>query len=151
MSLIVRHYGKIQNGKKIYYNTELYKKQLESLEGQEFEEIIKKRYKKVSTDQHAYYRGAILQTAHQHESFSHFNKADDIHEDVIAPMFLSYIKPIRLKNIRWDKLEVTSTSSLSKEDMSKFIEKVLAWLAVEFGIEVLSPEDYYLKLSENGS
>lgn len=151
MSLVVRHYGKIENGKKVYFNPDLYKKQLDSLEGQEFEEVIKKRFRKVSTDQHAYYRAAILETAHQHEAFSHFNKADDIHEDVIAPMFLSHIKPIFLKGIRWDKLEVTSTSSLSKEEMSKFIEKVLAWLLVEFGIEVLSPEDYYLKLSENGS
>lgn len=149
MSLVIRHYGKIENGVKKYYNFDLYKKQIESLEGQEFEEVIKKRFHKVSTDQHAYYRGAILQTAHQHEAFSHFNKPDDIHEDVIAPTFLSYVKPIELKGKRWDKLEVISTSSLSKEEMAKFIDRVIAWLSVEFGIEVLSPEDYYLTLQTN--
>jgi len=146
MGLTVRHYGKIENGKKIYFNPELYKSQIDGLEGQEFEEVIKKRFHKVSTDQHHFYRGAVLKTAHQHEAFSYFNKADDIHDDVIAPMFLSHIKPITLKGRTWDKIEYISTSSLSKEEMSIFIEKVIAWLSVEFNITILSPEDYYLTL-----
>lgn len=146
MGLVVRHYGRIENGKKIYFNPALYKTQIDGLEGQEFEEVIKKRFHKVSTDQWAFYYGAVLKTMHQHEAFSHFNKADDIHHDVIAPMFLSHIKTITLKGRAWDKIEYTSTSSLSKEEMSIFIEKVIAWLGIEFGIEILSPEQYYLTL-----
>lgn len=143
---ILRHYGKIVNGKKEYFNPILYKQQLDSLEGQEFEEVIKKRFRKVSEDAHAYYRGAILRTAHQHEDFIHFDKPDDIHDDIIVPMFLSHIKTVTLKGRSTDKIEYVSTGSLNKEEMSVFIERVLAWLATEHGITVLSPEQYYESL-----
>ncbi len=142
----LRHYGKITNGKKEYFNPALYKQQLDALEGQEFEEVIKKRFRKVSDDAHAYYRGAILKTAHQHEDFIHFDKPDNIHDDVIVPMFLSHIKTVTLKGRTTDKIEYVSTGSLSKDEMSVFIERVLAWLATEHGIIVLTPEEYYLSL-----
>lgn len=146
MTLIVRHYGKIENGKKTYFNPVLYKQQMDGLEGQEFEEVIKKRHRKVSSDAHAFYRGAVLGTCLQHEAFSHYNKADDIHEDVIAPMFLGYTKHVVLGNKQWEEKKVRSTSSLNKEEMGQFIDKVIAWLLMEFGIEILSPENYYLSL-----
>ncbi len=148
MGLTVRHYGKIENGKKIYFNPELYKSQIDGLEGQEFEEVIKKRFHKVSTDQFAYYYGAILRVAHKHDAFIYFNKPDDIHEDIIAPMFLGYTKVIEFKGQRIEKKEVRSTTSLTREEMSEFIERTIAWLAMEFGIIILSPEDYYLSLQQ---
>ncbi len=146
MSIHLRHYGIIQNGKKTYYNQPLYDQQLLNMEGQEFEEVIKKRFHKVSNDAHAYYRGAVLATAHKHDAFIHFNKADDIHNDVIAPMFLSHIKPVTLNGRTFDKIEYTSTASFSKQEMSEFIDRVISWLAIEFDIVVYSPEMYYLSL-----
>ena len=146
MSLIVRHYGKIENGKKTYYNPELYKQQMDQLEGQEFEEVIKKRHRKVSDDQHSYYRGAVLGTIAKHDSFIHFNKPDDIHDDVIAPMFLGYTKVVTLENQQWEIKLVKSTADLNKDEMREFIEKTIAWAAIEFGIIILDSTQYYLTL-----
>lgn len=103
MSIHLRHYGVIKNGKKIYYNQYLYDQQMLSLEGQEFEEVIKKRFHKVSNDQYAYYFGAILKVAHKHEAFIGFNKPDDIHEDIIAPMFLGYTKIVEFRGQKIEK------------------------------------------------
>lgn len=141
---VLRHYGKIVNGKKVYYNPELYKHQIDSLEGQEFEEVIKKRFKKVSEDQHSYYRKGVLGTCIQHEEFIHFNKPDDIHTEIIAPMFLGYTVRRELKGKIYESQQVRSTADLSKEEMAEFIDKVIMWLASEMGIVVYSPEQYYL-------
>jgi hypothetical protein len=147
----IRHYGRIVNGRKEYYNPTLYKQQMDSLEGQEFEEVIKKRFHKVSTDQHNFYRGAILGTIIQHDAFIYFDKPDDIHEDVIAPRFLGYIKTVTINNKTEEIKHVKSTATLSKEEMSEFIDKVINWLAMEFGIVILSPEQYYLSLHTNNN
>lgn len=144
--ITLRHYGRITNGKKEYFNPALYKQQLDALEGQEFEEVIKKRFRKVSTDQYSYYFGAILGTMLQDDAFIHFNKTDDIHADVIAPMFLSYTKIIEVKGDKYEVKHIRSLSSLSKDEMREFIDKVIAWLLMEFNIQILSPTDYYLTL-----
>jgi len=146
MSLTLRHYGVIHNGKKTYYNQPLYDQQLLNLEGQEFEEVIKKRFHKVSNDQYAYYFGAVLAVAHKHDAFIHFNKPDDIHEDIIAPMFLGYTKIIEFKGQKFEKKEVRSTTSLTREEMAEFIDRVITWLAMEFDLIIYSPEAYYLSL-----
>lgn len=142
----LRHYGKITNGKKEYFNPALYKQQLDALEGQEFEEVIKKRFRKVSDDQNNFYRGAVLGTCIQSDVFIHFNKPDDIHTDVIAPMFLGYTTRREVNGRIYETQHVRSTADLSKDEMREFIDKVIAWLAMEFDIQILSPTDYYLTL-----
>lgn len=145
----LRHYGKIVNGKKEYFNPILYKQQLDALEGQEFEEVIKKRFRKVSEDQHAYYRQGVLGTCIQSDQFMHFNKPDDIHNEVIAPMFLGYTTRRELNGKVYEAQHVTSTADLSKDEMREFIDKVIAWLLMEFNIQILSPEQYYLSLQNH--
>lgn len=149
MSIHLRHYGKIEKGKMIYFNKPLFDQQLLNLEGQEFEMVIKKRFHKVSNDQFSYYFGAVLRVAHKHDAFIHFNKPDDIHEDIIAPMFLGYTRVIEFQGKKIEKKEVRSTTSLTKEEMAEFIDRVIMWLAAEFDIVVYSPEAYYLSLQNN--
>lgn len=146
MALTIRHYGKIENGKKTYYNSELYRQQIAELEGQEFEEVIKKRHRKMTNDQSAYYRGGVLGTIAKHDAFIHFNKPDDIHEDIIAPMFLGYTKMVKIRDEQWEKKMVRSTADLNKDEMREFIEKVISWAAIEFGIIILDSTQYYLTL-----
>lgn len=145
----LRHYGKITNGKKEYFNPALHKQQLDALEGQEFEEVIKKRFRKVSEDQFGFYFGGILSTMIQDDAFIHFNKVDDIHADVIAPAFLSYTKIVRVGKDNFEVKHIRSLSSLSKDEMREFIDKVIAWLLMEFNIQILSPEQYYLSLQNH--
>ncbi len=123
---------------------ELYNTNLLQLEGCEVEEIVKKRTRRVTNDQNAYYYGVILPICFQHEAFSHYNKSDDIHEDYFADKFLSYTKVVTLPDGKVvNKTKVTSTSSLSSEEMSKFIEKVLMDAAQEFGLIIKTPEEYF--------
>lgn len=143
MSLQIKHFGKVIKGRKVYNNPELYTAQLHQLEGQEFEEIIKKRTRKVSYSQHDFYRGGILPTCYQAEMFSHYDKPDDIHEDYFADKFLSYKKDVVLPDgKRIQKTKVISTADLNMEEMSKFIEKVLIECEM-LGISIMSKDEYY--------
>lgn len=142
MSLLIKHFGFIKNGRKVYHNPELYNAQLLQLEGQEFEEIIKKRTRKTTHSQFDFYRGIILPICYQQECFSHYDKPDDIHDDYFADKFLSYTKTVTLPDGRKvEKKRTISTSSLTVEEMSKFIEKVIIDCA-ELGIIIKDPQAY---------
>lgn len=143
MKPIIKHFGKIENGKKVYNDPKLYHAQIQSLEGMEFEEIIKKRTRKPSLDQYAYYWGVILPICHLHEMFSHYPKSDDIHEDYFGEMFLSYTKIITLPNgEKRQKTSIRSMPDLSADEVGKFIQKVVMECA-NLGIEIKTPEEYY--------
>ena len=142
----IRHFGKVIKGRKVYNNQQLYNHQLEALEGQEFEEITKKRTKNKTISQNDYYRGAILPTCYASEMFAHYDKPDDIHEEYFKEKFLSYTKLVNMPNgSKIEKIKYRSTSDLNREEMSTFIEKVLIDCAC-MNIIVLSGEQYYNKL-----
>lgn len=140
----IKHFGKIVKGRKVYNNPELYASQLLQLEGMEFEEIIKKRTRKTTLNQHAYYRGAILPSCYQSEHFSYFDKPDDIHDFYFAKKFLTITKMINVNGVNKEVKKVISMSEMSDKETSEFIEKVIANCA-ELGIIILSPEEYYNK------
>lgn len=144
MRIEIRHFGKIENGRKVYYNPELYSQQIAELNGKEFVETIKERHKKPSPSQHNYYRGAILPTCHSSEMFSHFSTKDDIHTDYFAPKFLSYTTQVVLDKERYEIKKVRSLSELSEKEMALFIERVIVDCA-ENGIQILDPSEYYNK------
>ena len=77
--VVLKHYGKIIGGKRRYYNPDLHNESLKSLEGKEFEEVIKEKHKRVSQDAHGYYRGGVIGTAMEFEMFNGWTK-DDIHD-----------------------------------------------------------------------
>jgi len=141
MKLHIRHYGRVVKGKKVYYNPELYKKQMESLEGKEFEEVIKEKHKKPSLDQHAYYRGGILGTCIKYPYFEHFDNEDQIHDDFFAPMFLSYSVQVVTPNESYIVKKVRSTADLSKKEYAEFIDRVLTWCG-QNEIHILTEEEY---------
>jgi hypothetical protein len=142
MKLLIKHYGKIINGKKIYYNQPLYNQQLISLEGKEFVEVIEEKHRNPSPDQHKFYRGGILGTCIQTEFFSNFPTEDAIHENFFAPMFLSYTQQVITPKESKIITKVRSTADLSKKEYSEFIEKVIGW-CIENDIQIGSPEDYH--------
>ena len=145
MKITIKHYGVIKNGRKIYDNPALYTDQIQSLEGKEFVEEIKEKHVKASNNQYNYYRGAILPTCHKSEMFGFFDKKDDIHDNYFAPMFLSYTVMVKLPNRKpYEQVKVRSLADLSVEEMSEFIERVIACCA-ENGISVPPPEMFYSK------
>lgn len=144
MRIEIKHSGHVKNGVKYYDNPELYRQQLQELEGKRFVEIIKEKHQSPSRSQYNYYRGGILSTCHSSEIFSHFDTKDDIHTDYFAPKFLSYVVQVKIKNERYEVKRVRSLTELNDKEMSVFIERVLAD-AAELGIQVLSGEEYYNK------
>ena len=142
----LRHYGKVIDGKRIYYNDKLHNESVYALEGREFEEVIKLKHKPVSTDAHGYYRGGILGECMDYEIFRGWSR-DEIHDQHFAPMFLSWKKTV--KYMAWeetlyrDKTEIDSTASLNSGEMFEFCEKCIQWCA-EHGIIINSPQYYLL-------
>lgn len=144
---VIKHFGKVVNGKRIYYNKELHQQFINDLEGKEFEEVIKIKFKKVSSDAHGYYRGGILGECLNYEMFASWTR-DELHERLFAPMFLSYNTTVKSLNKEGETVyenttKIESTSSLSSKEMFEFCNKCIQWLA-EHGIIVHSPEEYLL-------
>lgn len=144
MKVQIKHYGKIKNGKKEYYNTDLYDQQMIALEGKEFVEIIKELHEKPTLSQYGYYRGGILPFCHQSEYFKHFDTKDDIHSLFFAKKYLSYTKLVALPNEQYEEKDTRSLADLDKSEMSEFIDRVIAW-CYENNIHVPSSEEFYNK------
>lgn len=142
MNVTIRHFGRVlPNGNISFYNVELWQEQRESLAGKEFELTLKERHKRPSVSQFGYYWGGILKTCLQHESFSHYTTVEELHKEVMAPMFLSYQIRIVVGKKKWDKTMVKSLTELNKRETSEFIDNVLNFVAQE-GVLILPPEQY---------
>jgi hypothetical protein len=142
VDLKVKHYGKVEKGKKKYFNPIMYAKQLEALEGKEFVEIISERPKKRTPDQHGYYFGGVLGTCLKSELFSHFNSPEEIHEAFFGPQFLSYTIRVEMGREVYNQKKERRLSSLNRKEFAEFIDKVIRWCAMH-DIIILSPDDYY--------
>lgn len=133
------HYGFVKNGKKNYYQTELYAKQLAELEGKEFEEEIREKVKKTSRATTGYYRAGVLRTALQCEVFIGWSE-EELHQYFTSRHLSTVIE----KFVNGERVEIPtiiSTSELNQSEMNDYIQKVTVELA-EMGIEVLPPENY---------
>jgi hypothetical protein len=144
LKVTVKHYGIVERGKKKYYQPDLYERQLQSLEGKRFVEIIQECKQKPSVSQFNYYRGGILPTCYQSEMFCHLDNKDKIHDLYFAKKFLTHRELVVLKDEKYEVNITRSLADLSQDEMSEFIEKVLAKCA-ELDIDILSPEQYYNK------
>lgn len=143
---VIKHFGKVVNGKRIYYNDALHNEYVASLEGEEFEEVIKIKSKRVSQDAHGYYRGGILGECMEYEMFRGWTRSE-IHDLHFAPMFLAYTTTVKYisggETMHREERRIQSTSSLNSKEMFEFCELCIQWLA-EHGIVVHTPQDYLL-------
>lgn len=141
MKLLIKHYLKIINGKKIYHNPDLYRSQIQSLEGKECVEIIEEKPIKVTLDQHGYLRGGIYGACANSEYFAHFENNDKIHE-FFADMFLSYTEQVVTPDKSYIRHKVRSSADLTKKEYSEFIERVRFWCD-ENGISTPDSDQYH--------
>lgn len=147
----IKHFGKVVKGRLVYNAPDLLNNHLAGFkDGQEVQVIIQKRRRDTTLNQHRYYRGVILHACYQSEMFSHYDKADDIHDDYFQPKFLSYKKMVIYPD--GSKQEIThyhSMADMSDEETSAFIEKVVIDCATN-GIPIRSPEEYYESIKQFG-
>jgi len=148
MKTHIPHYGEVKRGKKVYYNPDLYQRQIDSLEGRKFVEIIKPITKKPTLDQYGYYRGGILVACHLSEMFKHFDNKDDVHTLYFAKLFLTHKQLVVLPNEKYEVTLTRSLADLDRGEMTEFIERVLAKCA-ELDIEIMPPDAYYNKYYQN--
>lgn len=128
-----------------FHNKALWYQQLGVLEGQEFELVIKKRHRKITNDQYGFYYGGILTSCFESELFSNFDKSADVHL-YFEDRFLTYKTMIIVGDTKKEVIRTKSLSSLTKVEMSEFIERVLAHCRADLGITILDPEQYYIEL-----
>lgn len=141
----LKHFGKVVNGKMVFYNDSLHKEAVKSLEGKEFELTLKEKSKRVTTDQHAYYRKGVLGTALEFEIFGGWDK-DELHL-MFADMFLTEVVMKESASSHTGLIEIRktrSTASLNRKEMAQFIDNCIKWLATQ-GIVVLDSEHYILQ------
>ncbi len=141
--VIYRHYGKVVNGIKKYYDTALQQQSINELEGKDFEEIIKEKHINVSTDQFGYYHAGIIEECLKFERFRGW--AHDDVDDFFSDMFLKINKTLDLNDGNYYIVSktVSKGSGFSKREMVEFIEKCIVWCA-QNGIIIKTSEEYYL-------
>ena len=142
---ILRHFGRVKpNGDILFYDTNMWANQRESLAGREFELVIKEKIRRPSVNQFSYYFGGILGTCLTCEMFSHFNTVEQIHKEVFAPEFLSYQNKVTIGKMSIMRTHVRSLAELSKKETAEFVEKVLMWCE-QNEILILPAEQYVEK------
>jgi len=140
---LIKHYGKVRNGKLSFHNEPLWEQQRWALEGKEFEIVMKQRHRPVTNDQYAYYFGGLLTTCFDNDYFSHFDKAADVSiyfEDKFLAKDVAIVIGGKPKIVR----KYDSLSSLSKSEMAAFVDKAFIHCNNDLHIKILTPEEYYL-------
>jgi len=140
--MVIKHFGKVLGNKPIFTNFDRYKEAIKSLEGKDFELVIKEKSKRVSQDQHGYYRKAIISTALEFEMFGGWD--NDMVHSYFASLFLSEYKTVMLGDKQVSIKTITSTSSLNRKEMSNYINNCIIWLANN-GIVVLDSSQYLIE------
>jgi len=148
--VVIKHYGRVVDGKMLFYNPILWSNQLTVLEGKEYEIIVKERNKRPNSDQHGYYRGGILQTCLESEMFSHLDNKDQIHTLYFAQKFLTHTELVTLPGERYEVKITRSLADISDKEMNEFMNKVAAYIPT-YGKEMLRDFfDYWTEMNEGG-
>lgn len=152
MATLIRHYGRACSGIPRLYNMKIYQKNVDSLEGKEFELTIKEHIEKPSIDQHAYYRGAVIEIGLTASCFNDWT-GDEL-DAYFSDKYLGYNihKVIKHKDGRIESVTIRVVPSkgegFSKKKMAEFIDRCVAEIASE-GVIVHSPEQWKLNKYKN--
>ncbi len=144
MAIQIRHYGIVRGKKILLHNLPLFNKNIESLEGKQIEFTIKEKHETPTTDQYAYYRGGIIETALTAECFGGWT-GDEV-DKYFSDKHLGYnVEQIIRKKSgvehRLTRVIPSKDSSFPRKKMAEFIDKCIMELAEE-SIIVLTPEQY---------
>lgn len=134
--------GHVRNGKRIYHKPILVEKIIEQLEGQQFEEVIKKKEKGKSHSQLAYYFGGIVKkTCMECTLFEGWTEKEI--DAFFRQEFIGYVATKVIDGKQENFLVAEHLSNLTVAEMANFIDRVTQWLA-EHEIYVLTPDEFKL-------
>lgn len=139
---IIRKYGIVRNGQRIYYNADVHLQQLKELEGKEFEEELKEKSHKPSPGTHGFYRGGLILTCLTTNKFGGWTKHEV--DKFFCDMFLKEkIEKVFPDGKRVEIPDTKSTGDLNQHEMNEFVANVERWMTDE-GIEILTKDEYNL-------
>lgn len=125
-------FGKIDGGRVMLYNNDLYKERVANLEGQEIAISIGKRKKTRSIKENSYYWAVIISILSQEMGLT----ADETH-DLLKSMFLKH--GVEIKGKRYELIR--STASLSTEEFEKYAEDCRRFGAMELNCSIPLPNE----------
>jgi len=138
----VRHTGKIQRGKLILDNRDMFLWDLENFEGKTVELIIKGVKNTRSILMNSYYWGVVLKSL-----VDYFNKEQTFNRKVNVDEVHELMKMKFLGTIVWDlpNGEIMESAEMSKNlDNTEFIayfQNIIAWSAEMFGLKIPLPNE----------
>jgi len=139
--IVHRHRGKVNDSAKLFLNDiKWYQNNLDALQGKNIYITIQEEIEPVSKNFHNYYRGIVLKTALQSETFGGWT-SNELHEYYVDRYLVSFHnKQIKGQVITLKK--VPSTASIGTKRMTRYVEDVKNNLAQEHGIIIKDYEDY---------
>jgi hypothetical protein len=132
--MLPKFYGTIENGKLELINPTEYQTYLNTLSG-EIELTVKKRTKKRTLSQNAYYWGVVVKMIAEETG----HDSDEIHE-LMKQMFLKDL--IKIKGEIYET--VKSTTELETKGFSlDYIERIKYWAMEKLNLNIPSPDEVY--------
>jgi hypothetical protein len=124
--------GMVKNGEFVADDQDGYSVWMTNLDGKLCSLTIGEKKNQRTMNQNKYYNGVVLKIIGQHLGY----ERDEVHE-ILSAKFLK-----KMLNVGGnDMVVVKSTTSLTTEEMSHYIEKCKRFAAVEFGCFIPEPED----------
>jgi len=146
--LTIRHTAKVQRGKLVMDNRELFKWDMENYEGKYIELVIKGVKYTRSSRMNRYYWGVIMKSL-----TNYFNKEQTFNKKIDVETVHELMKMRFLSTNIWtmsngDEMEaVESSKNLNNEEFIAYFENIIAWSAEMFGLVIPLPNE--LKTTEN--
>ncbi len=138
----VRHTGKIQRGKLILDNRELFLWDLENFEGKTVELIIKGVKNTRSLNMNSYYWAVVMASLTKY-----FNEEQTFNKKVDINITHALMKDRFLGDNIWtlpngeELKEPEGSSGLSNQEFIDYFENIIAWAAEMFGLEIPKPNE----------
>lgn len=138
----IRHTGKIQRGRLILDNSELFQWELENFEGKTVELILKGVKNTRSILMNRYYWGvaitALTNYFNKEQTFNKKVNIDEVHE----LMKMKFLGTIVWDLPNGDVMESVETSKgLDNQEFIAYWENIIAWAAEMFGLKIPKPNE----------
>ena len=130
----LRFDGKIEDGKIILLDIDLYRKTKAMLEGKEITMTIGPRFRKRSNDANAYYWAGIIGTLVEEEPFIGTDP-NDLHYALLDHLTGEDNMLTGLRMIK-------GSSRMSTKEFSDYIDRIVVWAATEHGITIPTADQF---------
>lgn len=145
MKFQIKHLGKVEGQKIKFDDPKTFMQVIKELEGEQVEVVVKKYkpYKQRTEPENNYYWGGIVTPLAEYLGYT----IDEMHE-ILKFKFLGTKDQKTAKDGRIVTLyRAGSTASLSTIKFEEMMSKIRSWSSLEFGVYLLSPDEFNSKIN----